>query len=121
MNVNDNKADVRFKAVSSNYSLKSASQTGTIISIQTAMIGISEIELEMEYEEETILRREILPNGKTRAFVNDSPVNIKLLKELGYKLIDIHSQNQNLSLSDPEYQMGIVDTALKKINSKRQK
>ncbi|MFT5749902.1 MAG: DNA repair protein RecN (Recombination protein N) [Ancylomarina sp.] len=65
---------------------------------------------EMEYEEETILRREILPNGKTRAFVNDSPVNIKTLKELGYKLIDIHSQNQNLSLSDPEYQMGIVDT-----------
>jgi len=65
---------------------------------------------EMEYEEETILRREILPNGKTRAFVNDSPVNIKLLKELGYKLIDIHSQNQNLSLGDPEYQMGIVDT-----------
>jgi DNA repair protein RecN (Recombination protein N) len=65
---------------------------------------------EMEYEEETILRREILPNGKTRAFVNDSPVNIKLLKELGAKLIDIHSQNQNLSLGDPEYQMGIVDT-----------
>jgi len=65
---------------------------------------------EMEYEEETILRREILPNGKTRAFVNDSPVNIKLLKELGHKLIDIHSQNQNLSLGDPEYQMGIVDT-----------
>ena len=64
---------------------------------------------EMEYEEETILRREILPNGKTRAFVNDSPVNIKLLKELGNKLIDIHSQNQNLSLGDPEYQMGIVD------------
>ncbi|MRT94026.1 DNA repair protein RecN [Ancylomarina sp. 16SWW S1-10-2] len=65
---------------------------------------------DMEYEEETILRREILPNGKTRAFVNDSPVNIKLLKELGYKLIDIHSQNQNLALGDPEYQMGIVDT-----------
>tara|TARA_R110001583_G_scaffold33438_1_gene112854 strand:- start:3781 stop:5436 length:1656 start_codon:yes stop_codon:yes gene_type:complete len=67
-------------------------------------------DFEMEYEEETILRREILPNGKTRAFVNDSPVNIKLLKELGCKLIDIHSQNQNLSLGDPEYQMGIVDT-----------
>lgn len=64
---------------------------------------------DLEYEEETILRREILPNGKTRAFINDSPVNIKLLKELGYKLIDIHSQNNNLSLSDFEYQMGIVD------------
>ncbi len=64
---------------------------------------------EMEYEEETILRREILPNGKTRAFVNDSPVNIKLLKELGLRLIDIHSQNQNLSLGDSEYQMKIVD------------
>ena len=65
---------------------------------------------EMEYEEETILRREILPNGKTRGFVNDSPVSLKVLKELGLKLIDIHSQNQNLSLGDPEYQMGIVDT-----------
>ncbi|MCZ4695278.1 DNA repair protein RecN [Ancylomarina euxinus] len=65
---------------------------------------------EMEYEEETILRREILPNGKTRAFVNDSPVSVKLLKELGLRLIDIHSQNQNLSLGDSEYQMGIVDT-----------
>jgi len=65
---------------------------------------------EMEYEEETLLRREILPNGKTRGFVNDSPVSIKLLKELGLRLIDIHSQNQNLSLGDPEYQMGIVDT-----------
>lgn len=48
----DNKADIRFKAVSSNLNLKSVSQTGTIISIQTAMIGVSEIELEMEYEEE---------------------------------------------------------------------
>ena len=67
-------------------------------------------ESDMEYEEETILRREILPNGKTRAFVNDSPVSIKLLKELGLRLIDIHSQNQNLSLGDSEYQMGIVDT-----------
>ncbi|MGZ2370579.1 DNA repair protein RecN [Ancylomarina sp. YFZ004] len=67
-------------------------------------------EVEMEYEEDTILRREVLPNGKTRAFVNDSPVSIKVLKELGLRLIDIHSQNQNLSLSDPEYQMGIVDT-----------
>jgi len=67
-------------------------------------------DFELDYEEETILRREILPNGKTRGFVNDSPVSIKLLKELGFKLIDIHSQNQNLSLSDPEYQMGIVDT-----------
>jgi len=67
-------------------------------------------ETEMVYEEETILRREILPNGKTRGFVNDSPVSIKLLKKMGLKLIDIHSQNQNSSLMNPEYQMGIVDT-----------
>ena len=65
---------------------------------------------DMEYEEETILRREILPSGKSRAFVNGSPVIVKLLKELGAKLIDIHSQNQNLSLGDPEYQMAIIDT-----------
>ena len=67
-------------------------------------------EHELDYEEETLLRREILPNGKTRAFVNDSPVSIKILKELGLRLVDIHSQNQNLVLGSFEYQVGIVDT-----------
>jgi len=65
---------------------------------------------ELDYEEETLLRREILPNGKSRAFVNDSPVSVKVLKELGFRLIDVHSQNQNLVVGSFEYQVGIVDT-----------
>ncbi|WP_320019665.1 DNA repair protein RecN [Labilibaculum manganireducens] len=65
---------------------------------------------ELDYEKETLLRREILPNGKSRAFVNDSPVSVKILKELGLRLIDVHSQNQNLVIGSFEYQVGIVDT-----------
>lgn len=65
---------------------------------------------ELDYEKEAIIRREILPSGKTRAFVNDTPVNLKILKELGVCLVDIHSQNQNLVLGSFEYQVGIVDT-----------
>lgn len=64
----------------------------------------------LDYEEETVVRREILPNGKTRAFVNDSPVNVKVLKDLGFRLIDVHSQNQNLVIGSFEYQVGVVDT-----------
>lgn len=67
-------------------------------------------EFELDYEEESLIRREILPNGKSRAFVNDSPVSLKILKELGLRLVDIHSQNQNLVLGSFEYQVGIVDT-----------
>jgi DNA repair protein RecN (Recombination protein N) len=68
---------------------------------------------ELDYEKETLVRREILPSGKTRAFVNDTPVNLKTLKELGVRLVDIHSQNQNLVLGSFEYQVGIVDTYAK--------
>ncbi|WP_421918659.1 DNA repair protein RecN [Marinifilum sp.] len=68
---------------------------------------------ELDYEKETLVRREILPSGKTRAFVNDTPVNLKVLKELGVRLVDIHSQNQNLVLGSFEYQVGIVDTYAK--------
>jgi len=50
------------------------------------------IENELDYEEVTILRREITPQGKSRAFINDTPVNVKVLHDLGLKLIDIHSQ-----------------------------
>jgi len=64
----------------------------------------------LDYEEETLLRREVLPSGKSRAFVNDSPVSLKILKELGLRLVDIHSQNQNMVLGSFEYQLGIVDT-----------
>ena len=60
-------------------------------------------------EEECILRREIWVNGKSRAFVNDSPVYLNDLKGLGERLIDIHSQHQNLSLNDNLYQLNVVD------------
>ncbi|MGQ2984710.1 DNA repair protein RecN [Flavobacterium sp.] len=66
-------------------------------------------ENDMDYEEVTIIRREILPSGKSRAFVNDSPVNLQELQQLGYYLIDIHSQQQTRELSDEAYQMQILD------------
>lgn len=56
-----------------------------------------------------ILRREILASGKSRAFINDTPVSITDLKELGNRLIDIHSQHQNLLLGDTRFQMQVVD------------
>ncbi|MCQ2235545.1 MAG: DNA repair protein RecN [Bacteroidales bacterium] len=67
-------------------------------------------EEDVDYDDQTIIRREILPNGKSRAFVNDQPVNISFLKQLGVKLIDIHSQHQNLLLSDDSFHLNIVDT-----------
>ncbi|AJH16077.1 DNA repair protein RecN [Myroides profundi] len=65
--------------------------------------------LELEYEDITIIRREISPSGKSRAFVNDSPVNLSDLQRLTENLIDIHSQHQTMELSDENYQMQIVD------------
>jgi len=67
-------------------------------------------QLDMDYNaEETILRREITSKGKSRAFVNDSPVALSSLKELGEHLIDIHSQHQNLLLQTDDFQLGVVD------------
>ena len=64
---------------------------------------------ELDFEEETIIRREIAPGGKSRAFINDTPVNLPLLKEIGSLLVDIHSQHQNLRLSDHLYQLEVLD------------
>lgn len=65
----------------------------------------------IEYDPDSyILRREILSSGKSRAFINDSPVTLNDLKELGSQLIDIHSQHQNLLLSDTRFQMQVVDS-----------
>ena len=61
-------------------------------------------ELEIDYDTQTIIRREILPSGKSRAFVNDSPVTLDVLSRLGEVLVDIHSQHQTLSLSDTAFQ-----------------
>jgi len=67
-------------------------------------------EEDVDYEDETILRREILPSGKSRAFVNDTPVNLNFLRSLSDRLIDVHSQHQNLLLSDNHFQLNVVDT-----------
>jgi DNA repair protein RecN (Recombination protein N) len=67
------------------------------------------VQNELDYDETAILRREISPNGKSRAFINDSPVNVKVLNDLGNQLIDIHSQFQNLELSEKNYQLRLVD------------
>ena len=68
-------------------------------------------ENELDYDAgECILRREILPSGKSRAFINDTPVSVAQLKTLGEQLIDIHSQHQNLLLADSRFQLRVVDT-----------
>ena len=65
---------------------------------------------DLEYDAEScILRRELYASGKSRAFVNDSPVSLAIMKELGTKLIDIHSQHQNLLLGDNHFQLRVVD------------
>jgi DNA repair protein RecN (Recombination protein N) len=65
---------------------------------------------DLDYESPAILRREINPAGKSRAFINDTPVTINLLKELGDRLIDIHSQHQVLMLNDNAFQLNIIDS-----------
>lgn len=64
---------------------------------------------DFDYDEETIIRREILPSGKSRAFVNDTPVNLNELQNLSNYLLDIHSQHQTQELSDDEMQFKILD------------
>ena len=70
-------------------------------------------EVDLDYEAETIIRREILPSGKSRAFVNDTPVKLSVLNELRVKLIDVHSQHQTLQLSDNSFQFTILDALAK--------
>ena len=70
-------------------------------------------ENDIDYETDTIIRREILPSGKSRAFINDSPVNLQLLQELSLYLIDIHSQQQTRELSDETVQFDIIDAIAK--------
>jgi DNA repair protein RecN (Recombination protein N) len=70
-------------------------------------------EVDLDYEAETIIRREILPSGKSRAFVNDTPVTLSVLNELRIKLIDVHSQHQTLQLSDKNFQFTVIDALAK--------
>ncbi len=65
---------------------------------------------DIDYDEQTIIRREILPGGRSRSFVNDTPVTLNLLKELSRKLIDIHSQHQNLLLHNKDFQLSVLDS-----------
>ncbi|MFV9551316.1 DNA repair protein RecN [Algibacter sp. PT7-4] len=93
-------------------SLKDASQKCII----EAVFNISNYKLkalfkteDFDYENQTIIRREILPSGKSRAFVNDSPVNLSSLQVLGARLIDIHSQHQTLQLTSNDFQFQVID------------
>ncbi|WP_440122067.1 DNA repair protein RecN [Tenacibaculum sp. Ill] len=70
-------------------------------------------ELDLDYEKESIIRREILPSGKSRAFVNDTPVTLSVLNALKTKLIDIHSQHQTMQLSDVSFQFSVIDALAK--------
>ena len=64
---------------------------------------------DLDHEEATILRREILPSGKSRAFVNDTPVTLDVLRKLGDQLVDVHSQHQTLQLTENDFQLKVVD------------
>ena len=67
-------------------------------------------ENDLDYDSNTIIRREITSSGKFRAFINDTPVNLKTMRDLGLNLIDIHSQHQNLELGNRKFQLDLVDT-----------
>ena len=67
-------------------------------------------ENDLEYEPQSVIRRMITPAGKSRAFINDMPVQLATLKELGARLIDIHSQHRNMILSDETFRIDTVDT-----------
>ena len=64
---------------------------------------------ELEYDVHTIIRREIYPSGKSRAFINDSPVTLDILSQLGEQLVDVHSQHQTLRLTEQHYQLHVID------------
>ena len=65
---------------------------------------------DLDYDDKTYVRREVNPAGKSRAFINDTPVTVSVLKDLGDRLIDIHSQHQTLMLNDNSFQLSVVDS-----------
>ncbi len=84
--------------------------------IVEAIFDISGLDLQWYFESheldggnECIMRREISPNGKSRAFINDSPVNLKQMRDLGHFLVDIHSQHESLQLSEASFQLQVLD------------
>lgn len=66
-------------------------------------------ELEVDYDAETFLRREILPSGKSRAFINDTPVQLEKLRHLGSNLVDLHTQHQTSQLAEPQFHFNLLD------------
>ncbi|MFC4722127.1 DNA repair protein RecN [Geojedonia litorea] len=70
---------------------------------------------DLDYESQTIIRREILPSGKSRAFINDTPVNLDSLQILGERLLDIHSQHQTLELTNDDFQFQVIDALAENI------
>ena len=72
--------------------------------------------LDLDYDSLTTIRREIIPSGKSRAFINDTPVNLEILQKLSFELIDIHSQFQNHFIIKEEYQIDILDLLAKNQN-----
>jgi len=71
-------------------------------------------ENDLDYDDNTLLRREINKSGKSRAFINDTPVNLNLIKELGDKLVNIHSQNKTVTLNNSDFQLAVVDSYVNK-------
>lgn len=67
------------------------------------------IDNDLDYDDQLLLRREILPSGKSRAFINDTPASLLQMKELGSRLVDIHSQHETLTLANSRFQMGLLD------------
>ena len=76
------------------------------------------MENDIDFDRQSIIRREITPSGKSRAFVNDTPVVLPVLKELGTSLIDIHSQHQTLLLNKSSFQFEVLDASSKASNIK---
>ena len=76
---------------------------------------------EIDFEEPCLIRREINPQGKSRSFVNDSPVNLDSLRKIGQELIDIHSQQDTWWMSHPEFSLEIVDSFAQNQELKNQK
>lgn len=64
---------------------------------------------ELDFDRESILRREISPSGKSRSFINDTPVTLDVMKDMGQRLIDIHSQHQSIQIQNPQFRLDLID------------
>ncbi|MGC4022603.1 MAG: AAA family ATPase [Cyclobacteriaceae bacterium] len=64
----------------------------------------------LDYEDQTVIRREVSPNGKSRAFINDTPVTLDVMRKIGSRLMDIHSQHETLELGKQNFQLELIDS-----------